>query len=111
MESISDKVIYPKLSYEILGAAFDVFNTLGYGMNEKYYQRALALEFTNRSISFTTEQPIHITYKQHTLGKCYLDFLVENKIVIELKVRPKLGYIDIKQVMDYLRTTQCKLQL
>ena len=106
-----EKIIYPELSYKILGASFSVFNEIGYGMNEKYYQRVFAKTLENENISFKKEQMVNLMYDGESIGKYFLDFVVDDKIVVELKVRPKLGYIHIRQVMSYLKVTGYKLAI
>ena len=106
-----EKIIYPKLSYKILGASFRVFNEIGYGMNEKYYQRVFAKTLENENVSFKKEQMVNLMYDRELIGKYFLDFVVDDKIVVELKVRPKLGYIHIRQVMSYLKVTGYKLAI
>lgn len=105
------KVIYPDLSYKIVGVAFDIFNDVGYGMSEKFYQRVFAKELECKGISFDKEKLIKLNYRDKEIGRYFLDFVIDNKVIVELKVRPRLGYIHIKQVMDYLKTTGCKLAI
>lgn len=106
-----ENLIYPDLSYKITGLAFKVFNTAGYGMNEKFYQKAFAEELKNNNINFEREKLIKINYGDKSLGNYFMDFLVDNKIVVELRVRPKFGYTDIKQVVGYLRNSGHKLAI
>jgi GxxExxY protein len=54
---------------------------------------------------------VKILYKDQDVGKYFLDFVVEDKIIAELKVRPKLGYAHIQQVMGYLKATDHKLAI
>ena len=111
MNRVSEKVVYPELSYKIVGTTFRVFNTLGHGMSEKHYQRAFAKELEQEGIKFKREMSVAISYDNESIGKCFLDFVIEDKIVVELKVRFKLGYVHIKQVMEYLKTTGYKLAI
>ena len=104
-------VIYPELSYKIIGAAFRVFNNVGYGMSEKFYQQAFAKELEILQIGFEKEKLVNIIYGGESIGKYFLDFVVDGKVVVELKVRPRLGYVHIKQVMSYLKTTGHKLAI
>lgn len=91
------------MSYELVGSAFKVFNNLGYGHNEKYYQRAYEKELESRDIDFTREKKVDLKYFEDKTGTYYLDFLVENKIVVELKVLSVFRYRYIKQVLGYLK--------
>ncbi len=105
------KIIYPELSYQIIGAAFRVFNIVGYGLREKVYQQSFARELELLKLSFVKECLVEIMYKDEKIGKFFLDFIVENKIVVELKVRSRFGYTDIRQVMDYLKAGGYKLAI
>jgi len=102
-------LIYPKLSYQIIGSAFEVFNSMGSGYQEKYYQKALAKEFEEKKIKFQEQLPININHKGIDLGRYYLDFLVDNKIVVEIKNSSKFYIKDIKQVLGYLKAKNLKL--
>ncbi|MEK7166523.1 MAG: GxxExxY protein [Patescibacteria group bacterium] len=104
-------LIHPELSYEIVGAAFSVYNQLGFGHKEVYYQRALAEEFKKINIKFEREKQILLEYDGKQIGKYILDFVVDGKIIVELKVRPRLGYTDIKQVKSYLKSSNFRLAI
>jgi len=106
-----DDLIYPELSYKLIGTAFKVFNDTGYGMNEKFYQKIFAKELESENLNFDKEKLIKINYQGEEVGRYFLDFIVDNKIVVELKVRPRFGYVHVKQVMDYLKTTGYKLAI
>jgi GxxExxY protein len=93
---VTTKIIFPELSYKIVGIAFKVFNELGFGMDEKYYQRAFAKELESEKILYEKEKLIKLNYKDYKIGNYLLDFIVENRIVVELKVRPRFGYVHIK---------------
>ena len=105
------KIIYPELSYIIIGIAFKVFNELGFGMNEKYYQRAIEQELKKEKIYYQKEKVVKLTYNSQSIGNYRLDFIIDNKIIIELKVRPRLGYVHIKQALSYLKSTNIKLAI
>jgi len=96
------EIIYKDLSYKIMGMAFKIFNELNYGMKEKYYQRAFITELETNNIKYEKEKFITLSYKNQIIGKYFIDLLIDDKIIIELKTRPALGYIHIKQVMEYL---------
>jgi len=80
-------------------------------MNEKFYQKIFAKELESENLNFDKEKLIKINYQGEEVGRYFLDFIVDNKIVVELKVRPRFGYVHVKQVMDYLKTTGYKLAI
>ena len=102
-------VIFPELSYEIVGAAFDVFNKSGWGLPEKYYQNALAARLQELGIGFKKEVSIPLSCGSARLGRYFADFIIEENILLELKVVPRLGYAHVKQTLGYLRTADIKL--
>jgi len=106
-----NKIIYPELSFKIIGIAFKVFNSLQYGHQEKYYQKAFEIELNNQKIKYEKEKEISLNYDDQKIGKYYLDFLIEEKIIIELKVLSSYRYKNIRQVLEYLKETNKKLAI
>jgi len=104
-------LVYPELSYKIIGIAFKVFNDLGYGHQEKYFQRAMALEFDKQGIKYVREKEIKLNYNNQCIGKYFLDFFIENKIILELKVVPKFRYSHLKRTLEYLNEAKAKLAI
>lgn len=102
-------MVYPELSYKVLGAAFNVFNELGWGLSEKDYQRGLAKELEKMGIRFEREVYIPLTYKSESVSRFYADFVTERKVILELKVVPKLGYAHTRQLLGYLIGSGYKL--
>ena len=102
-------IIEKELSYKIVGALFEVYNSFGGGYQEKYYQKALAKEFNNRGIKFTEQVAIPLVYKGESIGRYFLDFNVEDKIIVEIKAANKFYIRDIKQVLGYLKATNISL--
>ena len=102
-------LIYPELSYKIVGSGFNVFNELGAGLSEKIYQAALAKEFAHKNIFFEREVYIPLEYQNENVGRYFADFIVDNKVIVELKVVSKLGYAHTKQLLGYLRSSRIKL--
>lgn len=98
------ELVYKELSYRIVGAIYETYNNLGYGHREKTYQKALAEEFENNGISTKKELYFPIYFKGKLVSKYYFDFLIEDKIVLELKVSNNLYQSDISQVLAYLKT-------
>lgn len=97
------------MSYKIIGVVFDVFNELGYGYQEKYYQKAIAKSFNQLGISYKQQVPFMIKFKGEIIGRYFLDFLIEDKIVLEIKKETNFRKHNIKQVIGYLKATSLKL--
>lgn len=103
------ELVYPELSYQIVGILFEVHNRLGGGFEEKYYQRAVEKLLKDRYIIFSKELKADISFNGEKIGKFFLDFLVDEKIVVELKAVPKLLPSHFKQVRSYLRVKRLRL--
>lgn len=102
-------IIEKDLSYKIVGVLFEVYNNLGGGYQEKYYQRAIAKELKNSGLKFKEQVKIPLKFKEESIGKYFLDFLVEDKIVLEIKASSKFFTRDIKQILAYLKSTNIEL--
>lgn len=105
------ELVYPELSYKVIGAVFDVFNKLGYGYQEKYYQKAIARSLKILGISFKEQLPFNIRFKDEIIGRYFLDFLIENKIILEIKKESNFRKHNIEQVVAYLKKTNLKLAI
>lgn len=104
-------LLYPEISYRIIGCAFDVYNSLGSGYNEKYYQKALIEAFIGNGIIFKSEVSFLLHYKNKIIGRKRLDFLVDEKVVVELKKGNHFSKTHIDQVLEYLRIQHLKLAI
>jgi len=102
-------LIYPELSYKIVGILFDIFSSLGYGFGEKQYQKAIEIALKNLNIKYKKELPIKIFYKDNFLTNNYADFLIDNKIILEIKKGNFFNKKDIEQVFNYLKVYNVKL--
>ncbi len=103
------ELIHKELNYEVVGALFEVYNFLGSGYQEKYYQKALSSEFKKRGIEIKEQLPIKLYFREQYLGVYYVDFLIEDKIVLEIKNSSKFYSRDIKQVLGYLNAKNLDL--
>ncbi|MBI5220718.1 MAG: GxxExxY protein [Candidatus Liptonbacteria bacterium] len=104
-------LVEPELSYRIIGCAYDVSNNLGPGHHEKYYQRALAESLAEAGIKFEEQYYFPLRFKTKVVGKGFVDFLVENKIIVEIKKGDKYSLKHINQVLEYLKTSGLKLAI
>jgi len=105
------KVIYKDLSYEIVGILFEVHNELGYGYQEKHYQKAIENSLKENDIKFKSQAAFKISYKGKVIGRYYLDFLIEDKIVLEIKKGRHFSKRNLEQVKGYLKATNKKLAI
>ena len=103
------ELIYPELSYSIIGALFAVDNKIGYRHKEAVYQKALANEFAKRNIVYAEQEYSPINYDGKNIGKYFFDFLVDGKIVVELKTREYFLRKDIQQIYSYLKNENLQL--
>src|SRR5215475_5434914 len=92
-----------EISESIIAAAIAVHRELGPGFLESLYEQALAVEFAIRGIAFVRQKAIPLFYRDHQIGEHRLDFLVEEKIVIELKAVEALEKIHFAIVRSYLK--------
>jgi GxxExxY protein len=96
--------MFDEEGYQLMGAAFEVYNALGYGMSEEIYQQSLEIELSLRGIPFQTKQQLQVFYKDHLLDTSYRpDLLVCNAIVVELKAASHLSSDHEAQLFNYMR--------
>ena len=89
----------------IISAAIAVHRELGPGFLESIYEQALAVEFALRGIAFVRQKPIPLFYRDHQIGEHRLDFLVDEKIVVELKAIDALENVHFAIVRSYLKAS------
>ncbi len=106
-----DNLIYPELSYKICGCLFYAHNKLGRFRKEKEYAEALAIIFQENNLKYIRESRLDNNVLDRKFSLYKLDFLVENKVVIELKSRPSIGKDDYYQLKRYLEGKNLKLGL
>ena len=104
-------LIYPELSYKLVGLAYNVFNELGHGHLEKIYQKAYAKELIEANIEFKEQAPYKVIYKEEVIGNNYLDFLIEGKVIIELKRSDFYAKKYIDQISNYIKVSNLKLAI
>ncbi|HAI12007.1 MAG TPA: GxxExxY protein [Phycisphaerales bacterium] len=100
-----------ELSGAVIGAAIAVHKELGPGFQEQTYSRALSVELEAQNIKHVREAPVSLFYRGQAIGDGRLDFLVEDKLVIELKAIEKLHAVHHSQVLSYLKATKLPLGL
>ncbi len=90
-----------ELTYKIIGCAMKVHNTMGPGFQEVIYQRCLAIELARAGIAFRREQEQTVYYENIEVGIRRADFIVEQKVVVELKAMVSLEDVHIAQAKNY----------
>ena len=102
--------IYLKeLSDKIIGSTIEVHKTLGNGFLEKVYENALIYELSNNGIKVESQVPVPVRYQGNTVGDYFCDVLVEEKIILELKVAKNIDPIHEAQLLHYLKATELKV--
>lgn len=109
MTSNSTNIIYQDLSYQIMGAIFEVHKELGPGFLESVYEKALLLELTSKGMKVDTEKIFDLTYKGEKVGTHRLDLIVEDKIVVELKTVERFAPHHTAQLLSYLKASGHRL--
>lgn len=89
----------------VVDAALEVHRILGPGLLESVYGEALSVELTLRAVRFARQVPFSVTYKDTVIGKGRLDFLVADRLVVELKACSDLLPVHVAQVLSYLKAT------
>ena len=100
-----------ELAHRVIGIAIEVHRQLGAGLPEEAYELALAMEFDASGIEYVRQHRLVVHYKGVPVAKIRLDFLIESKLVLEVKSCEALTPIDRKQVVRYLQITQLPLGL
>ena len=110
MENKKD-LLYKNLAFKLQGVIFEIYKTLGPGFKELIYQNAIEEELKKQKISFLREPSLKIKYKGKTIGLYRPDYIVENKILLEIKAVPQTANYFETQLFYYLKATDYKLGL
>src|SRR5437870_3876196 len=110
---IKEQYIHSELTSKIIGCALNVHNFLGNGFQEVIYQRALQLELAAANLDFQREMEMNIYYKDYTepIGTRRADFVVENKVLVELKALSTLEDVHLAQILNYLQAYKLEVGL
>ena len=105
------ELAYKDLSYRIVGLAMRVHRELGYGFLEKVYENALMVLMRKEEIPAAQQKPVTVFFEGESVGDYYADILVDDVIIIELKVAEKIADVHRAQILNYLKATGLKLGL
>lgn len=110
---MNEELKYKEITEKIIGASFEVHKFLGNGFQEVIYQRALAYELNKRGLAFAREIEQYIFYRDlpEPIGKRRADFVVENKVLVELKAVIQLEDVHLAQALNYLKAYKLEVGL
>jgi GxxExxY protein len=105
------EILFKELSFAVVGAAMEVHRILGAGFLEAVYQKALAHEFALRGIPFQEQVHLPVTYKGLLIGDYIADFVIDGKIILELKSATAITDAHQAQAINYLAATGYELAI
>jgi len=109
---MSKIAIYKELTGDIIGCLYRAFNELGYGYREKYYQRNFEEQLKLRAIPYKKELSHRITAATgKIIGRYFIDFLIDDKVVVELKIANDFYSTHVNQLLSYLTAYDLKVGL
>ncbi|QDT46766.1 hypothetical protein Pan258_07860 [Symmachiella dynata] len=105
------ELAHKDITEQIIGAAFEVHRVLGYGFLERVYQRAMQVELQGRGLKSEIEAAIKVVYKNTIVGEYRADLLVEDVVLVEIKVAKEYNSNDEPQLLNELKATGIKTGL
>lgn len=100
-----------ELTEKIIGSAYNVANTLGYGFLEKVYENSMVIELQEMGLKVESQVPLSVFYKEKIVGEYVADLIVEDRIVVELKSSKDISESYYAQLLNYLKACNKKLGL
>ena len=94
------------ITHKVIGCAYKVYNTLGFGFLESIYHKAMLIELAEAGLNAESEKPLKVNYKEKVIGEFSVDIYVENEIIIELKSVEHLVKAHEVQVVNYLAASK-----
>ena len=109
---MKEDVLFADEAYRIIGACFEVYNTMGHGFLEQVYQECLEIEFARRGIPAIAQERISLNYKGNDLTSHYIpDFICYGQIILEIKSAKALSREHQAQAFNYLKASGLTLAL
>ncbi len=102
---------HEEITHKIIGAAYQVFNQLGFGFLENIYKKAMIIELSKSSLKVEAEKPLKVYYDKEVVGDFYADLLVEGEIIVELKSVQNLTKEYEIQLVNYLNCLRKEIGL
>ncbi len=111
MDTDTHGFLYGEETHQIIGCAMEVLNTLGHGLLEKPYERALVVEFKNRQIPYQQQPRFDVFYKDVRVGEYIPDLIAFDKVIVETKTIERIGNNEKAQIINYLKITGLRVGL
>ncbi|MGR3302322.1 MAG: GxxExxY protein [Candidatus Scalindua sp.] len=111
MNADYDDFKYKELTERIIEIFYKVYNKLGYGFLEKVYEKAMMKEFKKEDIPAVSQSAIKVVYENEIIGEYFADILVDNKVIVEIKVAKSLAIENEAQLLNYLKATDIEIGL
>ncbi len=108
---IKEQYKYSDITEKIIGCAMKVHNTLGNGFQEVIYQRCLEIEYGKSNIPYAREVEMPIHYEGEYVGTRRVDFMVDGKVLVELKALIQLEDVHLAQAINYLEAFNLEVGL
>jgi len=108
---MAEEFLHRELTEQIIKAFYRVYNTLGYGFLEKVYENALVLELMAGGLRVEQQKRLQVYYENHVVGDYFADLVVEDLVIIELKVADALTLAHEAQLLNYLKATSVEVGL
>lgn len=106
-----EEYLHKELTDRVIGCSFKVHKELGAGFLEKVYQNALAIELKEAGIFFEQECPLNVSYRGFIVGEYVPDFIIDRKVIVELKAVSMLSSPHEVQLVNYLKATGLNIGL
>jgi len=100
-----------EITHQVIGAAYQVYNTLGFGFLESVYKRAIIIESGKKGLCVEAEKPLKVFYDGQIVGDFYIDLLVNGEVIVELKSIQSLKKEHEVQLVNYLNGLQKEIGL
>ena len=106
LDTNEHELLLQEETYQIVGCAIDVLNTLGHGLLEKPYENAMVVEFGLRNIPYRQQPRFDVQYKGISVGEYIPDLIVYDRIVVDTKVIDRISNHEKGQMLNYLKITR-----
>ena len=103
------KILYRELSFKIIGCAMEVHKRLGPGLPEAVYERALEMELRKKELAYERQKSFRVMYDDKPVGDFRVDFVVDGKVILELKAVPAMPAVFERQLHSYLQISKLRL--